>query len=78
MLEYYSKQKEQRQALRNLFHGLTDLPRLLSKILYRQAQATKVQQMMLSLAHLFQQEESTHLVDALKKQEREDKNIEFV
>jgi len=77
-IEYYGEQKEQRQALRNIFHGLGDLPRLLSKILYRQPQATKIQQMMLSLSHLLQGEESHYFLNALREQKRDDKNIELV
>ena len=77
-IEYYREQKEQRQALRNIFHGLGDLPRLLSKILYRQPQATKIQQMMLSLAYLLQGEESHYFLNALREQKRDDKNIELV
>ena len=51
-IEYFLTERGQREALRKLFHSSGDLPRLLSKILYRKAQATKIQRLMLSLQDL--------------------------
>ena len=64
-IEYFVEQKEERKTLRILLHGMIDLPRLMSRVLYRTAQVTKVQQLMLSIKGLLQGNDAPLLKNTL-------------
>lgn len=77
-IEYYVQRSEERQHIMTILHGIVDLPRLVSKIVYRKAQATKIQQLMVNLAQMLQHKKSDIFHQALLERGLEGKDFACV
>ena len=77
-IQYFVDTLHERSSLLSVLSGVSDIPRLVSKILYRKPSAQSVQQFMLLCASLFSGDTSALLISSLQRVGLSDEHLASV